>query len=362
MNYILTTIGLSSLTNGLKNVFNAGEIYKRSNLNENEIDKEFKIKFDSEFERLKNSLSLKNHEELKQLSAELNALIRFYKDNFLKNDFHKLLITDTYLGKKSAELIEYVLKLKSINNISIYSPKDLKTSDMESFHLSLSEVVKDLSEELEGYKNSGYKIIFNLTGGFKSVNSFMQSMASLWADETIYIFEKSDELLTIPRLPVRVDESVFNEKIEIFRFLEDGLNVDEKELKNIPKSLIIKIGNEYILSPWGEIVWQKVKLELFKNLVNYKMIEYSNEFKKDFEKMNDNEKFQINKMLDLLDKYKFTNDEKFNLRSLRYHELKGKIVQKYSHEFYPFDGDDSRRAYCNEKDRKVIVEKIDAHL
>ena len=140
------------------------------------------------------------------------------------------------------------------------------------------------------------------------------------------------------------------------------MNVDEKELKNIPKSLIIKIGNEYILSPWGEIVWQKVKLELFKNLVNYKMIEYSNEFKKDFEKMSDNEKFQINKMLDLLDKYKFTNDEKFNLRSLRYHELKGKIAQKYSYEFYPFDGDNSKRAYCNENDEKVIVEKIDVHL
>ncbi|QCT95329.1 putative CRISPR-associated protein [Caminibacter mediatlanticus TB-2] len=362
MNYILTTIGLSSLTNGLREVLNTGEIYKYSNMNENDIDKEFKSKFDIEFKKLKENLSSKNNEELKRLSAEINALFHFYKNGFLSKDFHKLLITDTYLGKKSAEIVEEVLKLKGISNISIYSPQDLKTSDIESFHLSLSEIVKDLSEELEGYKSSGYKVIFNLTGGFKSVNSFMQSMASLWADETIYIFESSKELLTIPRLPLKVDEDIFKEKIEVFRYLEDGLNVDENELENIPKSLIIKIGDEYTLSPWGEIVWQKVKRDIFKNLINYKIIEYSNEFKKDFEKLNDNEKFQINKMLDLLDKYKFSGEEKFNLHSLRYHSLSGEIASKYGFEFYPFDGNDSRRAFCNEKDGKVIIEKIDAHL
>ncbi len=362
MNYILTTIGLSSLTNGLRGVFNAGEIYKYSNMNENEIDEDFKSKFENEFEKLKKSIKERTDEELKRLSAEINALLHFYKKGYLKNDFHKLLITDTYLGKKAAEIVEEVLKLKGISNISIYSPKDLKTSDIESFHLSLSEIVKDLSEELEGYKNSGYKIIFNLTGGFKSVNSFMQSMASLWADETIYIFESSEELLTIPRLPLKVDESIFKEKIEVFRYLEDGLKVDEKELENIPKSLIVKIGDEYTLSPWGEIVWQKVKRDIFKKLIDYRMIEYSNEFKKDFEKLSDNEKIQINKMFDLLDKYKITGEEKFNLKSLNYHSLSGEIASKYSYEFYPFDGNDSRRAFCNERDGKVIVEKIGPHL
>ena len=361
MRYILTTVGLSSLTNGLRGIFTAKEIYNFSNMNENEIDKNFKYKFDNELEKFINKVKNYDNEKLEELSAELNALLKYYKNDFNQNDFHKLLITDTYLGKKSAEVIKSILEDKGFK-VDIYAPKDLKTSDIESFHLSLSEVVKDLSEELENYKNGGYKIIFNLTGGFKSVNSFMQNMASLWADESIYIFESSKELLTIPKLPLKVDESIFKEKVEVFRLLESGIDIDEVRLKDIPKTLILKIGNEYTLSPWGEIVWQKIKIEIFKNLLKYKCIEYSNEFKKDFEKLSDNEKFQINKMFDLLDKYKLTNDEKFNLRSLRYHELKGQIAQKYSHEFYPFDGGDSRRAYCNENDRKVIVEKIDAHI
>ncbi|WP_156957489.1 hypothetical protein [Hippea jasoniae] len=39
MNYIITTVGLSSLTNGLKEKFKAGDIYKYSNSKEKDIDK-----------------------------------------------------------------------------------------------------------------------------------------------------------------------------------------------------------------------------------------------------------------------------------------------------------------------------------
>ncbi len=55
-------------------------------------------------------------------------------------------------------------------------------------------------------------------------------------------------------------------------------------------------------------------------------------------------------------------EKQVNLRSFRYHKLTGKITKQYSHEFYPFDGGDSRRCYCNEKGGKTILEKIDAHL
>lgn len=51
-----------------------------------------------------------------------------------------------------------------------------------------------------------------------------------------------------------------------------------------------------------------------------------------------------------------------NLKSLRHHSLQGEISKKYSHGFYPFDGDDSRRVYWNEKDNKIVLEKIDDHL
>ncbi len=66
-----------------------------------------------------------------------------------------------YLGQKTAEIIEYYLKSQGLT-VDSYSPKDLKTSNLEEFHIALSDLVKDLSEELDGYRNSGYKIVFIL--------------------------------------------------------------------------------------------------------------------------------------------------------------------------------------------------------
>jgi putative CRISPR-associated protein (TIGR02619 family) len=364
MNFILTSCGLSLLTNYLKqfNIY-PKEIYKYSNNSEKEINKDLREKVDKSLEKLKNDIINNDlsDEKAKELSAELNALLNFYKDKINTKDIHLLLFTDTYFGKKTAEIIKIFLENKGFNVIDFLA-KDLKTSSLEEFQFALSEIVKRLSEELNGYKQNGYEIIFNLTGGFKSVNSFLQTMASLYADKSIYIFETSNELLEIPRLPITIDKKFFEENFEILRKLEKNLPIEEKILEKLPKSIILKIGNEYTLSPWGEIVYQKYKNEIFsKKLIKpiISEINYSKEFIKDFEKLNPSEKYQLNKSIEKLEKYILKNE---NLKSLRYHSLNGQISQKYSHEFYPFDGNNSRRVYCNEKDKTIILEKIDSHL
>jgi len=361
MTYILTTCGLSILTNGLKESFKPKDIFKNSNLLKKEIDKEILDIFEKEIEILKQKILTFNLDELKKLSAELNALICYYENGFGKNDYYKLLHTDTYLGQKTAEIIEYYLKSQGLT-VDSYSPKDLKTSNLEEFHIALSDLVKDLSEELDGYRNSGYKIVFNLTGGFKGVNSFLQTMASLYANESIYIFENSSELLRIPKIPIKIDKKIFEKNINIFRALDINIDIDKKILKYIPETLINKIDEDYILSPWGEIVWQKFKMEYYReNLVDSitKKIEYSENFTKDFISLSREDSYQLNKSIDKLESYL---NNGVNLRSLRYHKLKGNIAEQYSHEFYPFDGNDSRRCYCNERNGKIILEKIDAHL
>jgi len=180
---------------------------------------------------------------------------------------------------------------------------------------------------------------------------------------SIYIFEGSNELLEIPRLPIKVDEEFIVENYNIFRSLELGILVDEKKVEKLHKTLVLKIDNEYSLSAWGEMVWQKVKNKIYKEkliepLQRDKII-YSKRFKKEFESLNPSEKLQLNKSIDKLERL-VAFDE--NLKSLRYHPLKGEEASKYSHEFYPLDGNDSRRVYCNEIDGKKILEKIGPHL
>ena len=358
MKFVLTSCGLSLLTNHLKkfNIF-PNEVYKYSNLKKDEIDKEFLEKFDNALNVLEDEIIDLSNEELKKLSAELNALITFYNGKFNKNDIHMLFHTDTYLGEKVAEVLKLFLQNIGLNT-QTFKAKDLNTASVEEFQLSLSDVVKDLSEILEGY--IGYEIIFNLTGGFKSVNSFLQTMATLWADKSIYIFESSNELLIIPKLPLKIDEDIFIKYFNVFRALELGIETNIP--KEIPLSIINKIDNDYILSPWGEILWQKIKNEVYKERLITpisKNIIYSENFKKQFESFSPDEKYQINKTLDKLERYEEFNE---NLKSLRVHELSGEVSKKYNLECYPFDGNASRRLYCNKEDKKIALEIIGPHL
>ncbi|MBE8233045.1 MAG: putative CRISPR-associated protein [Endozoicomonadaceae bacterium] len=361
MTYILTTCGLSILTNGLNGIFTPKEIFQHANHSKDEIDKDVLAKFDREIEKLKQKITTFDHNKLKKLSAELNALLSYYDNHFDTSHVYRLLHTDTYLGKKTADIIEYYLRSQGVN-VTTYTATDLKTANLEALQLALSDVVKELSEEIEGYRNNDYKIVFNLTGGFKGINSFLQTMASLYADESIYIFETGDELLRIPRMPIKIDEMIFEKNIKHFRALDIGIDINPKKLENIQKTLINKVDNEYTLSAWGEIVWQKYKISYYgKNGLDSLTgkIEYSDSFSKDFTQLSKKEKYQLNKSIDALEKY---IAKKVNLQSFRYHKLTGKIAKHYSHEFYPFDGNDSRRCYCNEKGGKIILERIAAHL
>jgi len=362
MKFILTSCGLSLLTNFLRDNFNIlpKEVYKFSNLKKTEVEKDFLALIDKAVEKLKNQIKKYSNEELRKLSAELNALISFYNGEFNNKDMHYLFVTDTYLGEVVVDILKDFLISKGLQ-VQKFIAKDLNTSSLEEFEMALSDVIKDLSEDFEGYKSSGYEIIFNLTGGYKSVNSFLQTMATLWADKSIYIFESSNELLEIPKLPLKLDNEIFDKYFEIFKKLEENGVFNEEELKNIPSSLYIKIDKNYGLSSWGAIVWEKYKNEYMKkNLIPLiDNVKFSKEFLKDFEKLNPSEKYQINKTLQKLENYILKNE---NLKSLRYHSLSGEIAQKYSHEFYPFDGNDSRRVFCNEENNKIILEKIDDHL
>jgi hypothetical protein len=49
-------------------------------------------------------------------------------------------------------------------------------------------------------------VVFNLTGGFKSLNGYLQTVAMISADRCAFLFEGAPELMEIPRLPVRLAE------------------------------------------------------------------------------------------------------------------------------------------------------------
>ncbi|MGI0482776.1 hypothetical protein ACN4EE_18570 [Geminocystis sp. CENA526] len=168
-------------------------------------------------------------------------------------DTHFILVSDTYQGGKVGEILADWLMNKKLT-AQVIKIADLATNNRDSFRLAMSELINWCNDTLMGYREGGYEIIFNFTGGFKSVQGFLQSVGIFYADKCVYIFQFSSELLTIPRLPIKLDtEDIIGNNLKVFRKLDNGFTVKKNECNNIPETLLFYLENEeeVTLSEWG---------------------------------------------------------------------------------------------------------------
>lgn len=264
-NFILSTCGTSLFTNGISNELRSEFSQYANKKDWSEIPQDAVLRLQQYAELQKQKLLQADLSLVKKLSAELNSLLSWQKDQrFDQRDMHVLLATDTVLGQTTATMIQEWLKARG-NNAVIMSASGLNTASLQSFRESLSELTANLIEQVTSFKESGYHIIFNLAGGFKSLNGFLQAFSTIYADETFYIFESSSEVLSIPKLPFRLDaEQIIKENLHIFRRLAYQLPVNKTEAYAIPETLLFSIGSDIILSEWGELLWQSSYKDLYK--------------------------------------------------------------------------------------------------
>lgn len=209
-----------------------------------------------------NLLNNEDNKEIAKLSAELNALLKFYKDMPPQsNDQHWLLCTDTWPGREAGKIIAQKLEKKWNVKAQVFSPQDLHTGSLDEFRLGLAELVKWCEENILPMRAS-HHVVFNLTGGFKSIQGFLQTLAPFYADETIYVFESGEELLRIPRLPIALQtEQMVKNHLVAFRRLAKDLAVED--VTGVPSLVLMKIDKQTCLSPWGELVWNQTQPILY---------------------------------------------------------------------------------------------------
>lgn len=258
LGFILSPCGTSLLTN-------AADTAERKLVNQyancklkNDIPSEHANCLHALIKRVGKQMITADYSYAAKMSAELNAITKLYQGKpHHKNDFHQLLCTDTWLGEATANIVADWLRKEGFI-VGIRRQQDLQTANLETFQSALSDLVKWCYECLPGYRHQKYKIIFNLTGGFKSVQGFLQTLGIFHADEIIYVFETGDDLLRIPKLPVTMTvEETVRQHLNTFRRLSMNLPVDD--FNEIPETLLLNVGNEITLSPWGELVWTEAK-------------------------------------------------------------------------------------------------------
>ncbi len=363
MRYILSPCGTSLLTNGADKderslVFKYANKKRKDDIPDNDREK-----LEGRIRQVFALLQDADTQKATKMSAELNGIIQIYSGRIAtNNDFHLLLSTDTWLGEETAKLVANWLQSHNLT-VVIHRQTDLQTSEISSFQLSLSEMIKKLSEEIPEYSRKGYKIIFNLTGGFKSVQGFLQSVANFYADETVYIFETSSELLRIPRLPVKLDYITIIEKyVDVFRKLSLGIEVEQVQLKGIPETLLFTIDGQTTLSAWGELIWEEAKKELYiKKLLPspIEKIKYTDSFVNAISSLEKDRIYMVNRRIDQLAEYfiKGTNPS-----SLDFKQLRGKPINSSTHEIDAWSDKDAKRIFGHFEDDSFVLDKIDKGL
>lgn len=295
MNYVLSTIGTSLLTNCINRGDSNEATWLRSlrdsaNLSQKESSAELKAIIQELEARALESL----RQDPVRASAEMNGLSRFYSGDLSRGsqDIHVLIGTDTWQSNVTGEVIEKYLREQGIFNVQFYAPRDLRTTNTQEFQAGLDSLLEKLEGEVPGYREAGYRVIFNLVGGYKGVQAFLNTCGMFYADEILYIFEGSaSELIRIPRLPVKIDLSHLKASYPRFLFMSMGGQLPVNELREIPESMLFILDDKATLSQWGKLAWMQVKREaLSEKLFELPRLVYETALERDFKAIADKKK------------------------------------------------------------------------
>lgn len=364
---IISTIGTSLLTNQI-NRANPEEkdwyarLRDTANLSVEQTPEDVQTIITTLKERADEQLSNAQISQIRRASAELNGVYGIYQEDLSqgKEDYHFLIATDTNQGKTTAKIVETFLRKKGLNNTSIYAPRGLSTASTEAFSEGIDALIVWLQETIPPLKESKYKICFNLVGSFKSLQGYLNTIGMFYADEIIYIFEgEKSDLITIPRLPISVDNSLLKPYTMQLALLNAGAGLTPQETAGIPETMLGEVDGKMTISTWGQLIWNQCKDDLLSgDLIPFSRLEYQDTFRADYNKIK--EKYKRVKLQETLAKVTILLDESNgNTASLK--QDGGIQYDKYKNkgDIYHFRVTNSIRVSCVCKNGKLILYHYD---
>ena len=260
---VITTVGTSIFSNFSQDKDNESP-------NWDYLNKTFSSRNSKRDEREKRKISnwVNNLSDKSKISAEIKSLLKLKEEKNDNLDVY-LLATDTVASSLAAEIVKEILEgeenLKVHFNPEYDVIKDLQVEDTISFvRYGLANLINRIENIVCSYYGN---VVFNITGGYKGVIPYMTIMGIVNQCEIKYIYEDSEQLITIPQLPLRIDDTIFKGNYEIISSLENGIEHYNQIKKNqfkiineLEKSgLIESDGDTAFLSPIGQILFRNYK-------------------------------------------------------------------------------------------------------
>ncbi|MBL7815764.1 MAG: hypothetical protein JNL70_12190 [Saprospiraceae bacterium] len=274
---VITTVGTSIFTNAMNtdkkwliesDAKNLGTKIKRlESKSFTEIDWNIeKDKRESITELVKKSFAKSGF----MASAEIKSLIKIAEKTKQDITAH-LIATDTLLSVLACELIEYWFKLHYKGDYTISIVFNLNQDRIENLNIDTIRHFKaGLTTLMTRFyvllnTNGNEQLILNITGGYKAIIPYLTILGQVNKVVVKYIFEDTEELIEIPRLPLSLDESLFDKYTTEFTKLEnDTLDISEHyQFVQEAESCLDIDGKECMLNSLGFALWEKYKSQFF---------------------------------------------------------------------------------------------------
>lgn len=297
----------------------------------------------------------------RRVSAELNGIGATFDKWKPDQYFHLLVHTDTALGRAAADLVQTSLG----DHVALMSASGLRTNDLASFRAALADITKQLDDVVRSYREKGWFVIFNLTGGFKSLNAYLQSLGMILADRCVFLFESASELMEIPRLPVRLsDLDDLRTHLTVFRRLAVGYLVTADQARSVPESLLMEHEGVVTTSVLGDVAWARHREALFCERILQPLsadLRVLDPVHKAFAALEPSQKVQVNEALDEFSA--FIDSVRPQLKSRTFKKLQGNPVPGSTHELYAWsDGATGRLLGHYAADGAFVFDRLTNHM
>ena len=155
--------------------------------------------------------------ELDKTSAEIKSLVKMGLE---KGDRVFFLVSDTVDGIKCAKINRDYLIQNWNCEVSLEKIAGLQSFDSKAFReKGLKNLLQKAIDLLEKYNYQDAYL--NITAGYKSIIPYLTLLGMLYDKPIKYIYEKSDEIITLEKIPLKYDE-------ETIFAVEDKLRLIEK--------------------------------------------------------------------------------------------------------------------------------------
>lgn len=262
---VISTVGTSLLINQIDREYESSDYIRlrnTANCSNDEVDKyheDVATIIQTLKERAEEKLS-GDIDDIRAASAELNGIYGLYDEEIEqgKSDTHLLITTDTAQGLIAAEIIEIFLINQGLTSTSTYYTPGFSLNESETFAEGIANLFTYIKEIITSFKKNQYTICFNLVGSFKAIQGYFNTIGMFYADEIIYVFEGSNDIIRIPKLPVEVKQS----SIEPYKVQLAMMDVGDvpkiwQEAQRVPSDWVLVDGQEMTLSTWGKLLWSQ---------------------------------------------------------------------------------------------------------